>query len=77
MSVLGSERVRRSFDVDVVILKSQTPRRDCVHDRITLLRALGRISGLSIENACNSARFAPMTDDASWFPSHRSDLFAT
>jgi hypothetical protein len=52
--------VRRSFDADVVFLKSQTPRRYCVHDRITLLRARGRITGLLTENTCSSARFASM-----------------
>jgi hypothetical protein len=62
MSVLGSERVRRSFDDDVVFLKSQTPRCYCVHDGITLLRARGRITGLVNENACNSARFASMVE---------------
>jgi hypothetical protein len=76
MSVLGSERVRRSFDVDVVILKSQTPGRDCVHGGITLLRARGRIAGLSVEKARNRARFAPAVEDADKFPSHRSDLFS-
>src|SRR5262249_48567297 len=44
MSVLGSESVRRSFDADVVILKSQTPRRYCVHKGITLWRGHARIT---------------------------------
>src|SRR4051812_21826861 len=68
MSMLGSERVRRSFDGDVVILKSQTPRRDRVHARITLLRARGRITGLAIENARYNAGFAPVGDRAGWVP---------
>src|SRR5215470_19740773 len=56
MNALGSESVRRSFDADVVFLKSKTPRRYCVHNRITLLRAGRRITALLIENAHNGAR---------------------
>jgi hypothetical protein len=68
MSLLGSETVRRSFDADVVILKSQTPHRDCVHDGITLLRARMRIAALLIEKACNSARIASMAGSRSSVP---------